>query len=1151
MKMPNWTDEQKNAINARGTNILVSAAAGSGKTAVLIERVVNMITKEQIPIDRLLIVTFTNAAATEMRSRLSKALSDIIRDNPNDTNAKRQLSLLPSAKICTIDSFCINLVRENFFNLEIERDFKIMDESERLTIEQNVLDEMLTEKYEQGNSRFLDLVELLSGSKNDKNLARVISNISNFVTSQAFPKLWLDRACELYNPDLALESSACVKYAFSEAKMLCNFAQELIDEAEDSLSFDDELFEKYNDMLLSDRRVFESIEISINSNNWNETMQRVNNASFSRMPSKRGYESPSKAIIEKNRSIYKTIVSKSIAPLFCADEDDYRNDCLMLYPLVKLLNELVLEFDQRVMTKKKELNSYTFSDIEHFAIELLFYADENGELHRKELANELEDSYYEILVDEYQDTNEAQDTLFKMLSNGKNRFMVGDIKQSIYRFRLAMPQIFSRKKESYAEYGSNKKSDSYKICLSNNFRSRKGICEFTNFVFSKVMSKAVGGIDYNFEEMLNYHAEFSPSDEPNATIALIQTPQDADADEYEAHQVAHIILDMVQSKKAKFGDFAILFRSVKNRMSVYTKVFAEYSIPTICNNKVNLFSNNEIIILINLLRTIDNPVQDIPLLSTLMSVFFGYNAEEIASARIEDREKSLYYSISKSSRFSRVIDDINRYREYSASMSVENLLRQIIGETSYLSVISAMGNAQQRMLNVMKLIDIAKRFDNGENIGLSAFIRYVDSIISNKFNVESAVLSHTDENAVSLMSVHQSKGLEFPICILAGAGHRYNTDDLKSSTMLNSDFGIGLKGYNSDKLYRYNTLQYSVIRDKNTYELMSENLRVLYVAITRAKEQFITVISDKNIEKKVDSVSKNITNGEISPVNVKSIKTDGDIILSCALLHKDAGVLREMCVDKINCDMNSNFNLNIVFPKYEIFEDKKKIEITQYSKELLCSIKEKLSYRYERLGLSSFASKRTASSLDEKENNFEHLTSTRPAFLNKGCLTPAQKGTAMHTFMQYCNYSSCVGDLEAEIERLVSMSYLDEEQAKSLDRQRLNSFFSSDFAKRMFASSEIFREIKVTSYVPVCELEDTSFTDKVLVQGIADCVFEENGELVLVDYKTDKVNSPEELLERYKNQLMFYKNAVSKTLKKPVKEVVLYSFSLNKECIYK
>ena len=1168
--MPNWTKPQQNAIEARGSNILVSAAAGSGKTAVLVERVIRLITDVtlNLDVDKLLIVTFTNAAAAEMKSRIAKALLEIIRKDPNNTNAHRQLALLPNAKVSTIDSFCIGLVRENFFKLDIEQDFKILDNSENAVLEKTAMDEVLDFLYENGGDDFKSLVNMFSSTKDDKGFAEVVNRISHFISSQDFPDVWLDKICEIYNPEIKFEDSFCSEYVINETKSLLNIVDDLFKQSVAVLNVADEKHKKLIDALSDDRLIIDRLIDNAETDKWDEMLDVINNLSFGRFPSVKCDE---KDFVKSNRDLYKDIITKSIAPMYSVNSDDYINDCKVLYSVIKQLTETVKLYNQKQLEMKKELNSFTFSDIEHFAINLLFYLDESGEIVKTPLAYELEDSFYEILVDEYQDTNSAQDKLFKILSNGKNRFMVGDVKQSIYKFRLAMPFIFTEKKDSFAHYEKGSNNIEQKIILSKNFRSRKGVCDYVNFVCSHIMSKKVGGIDYNEEEMLNSHDDFKSFDVPSAQIKYVSTPDGESTIEYEARQIANYILNKVASKEQikdgdtyreiRYGDFAILLRSAKTKINAVTDVLGQYGIPTVANNKLNLFENKEIVILLNFLRVIDNPTQDIPLLATLMSVFYGYTADDISQARVDCPYGNLYSAVSKSSIFSKFVDDLKKYREYASSMSVENLVRQIIGDTSYLSVISAMGNHEQRVQNVKLLIDIAKRFDNAENVGLTAFIRYVDSIIENKFNVESASVNDAGKDAVAVMTVHRSKGLEFPVCILAGASGKYNKDDITKGTIqLNPKYGVGLKFYDASRLCRYDSLQFSVIKDINNYDMMSENLRVLYVAMTRAKEQFVTFISvsSKGVEHYVDSVSKKLISSSsssasvISPYVVKKANTDAELLTLCALIHKDGKVLREMCSkDDIGFEPYADFKLDI-----EILDENKKPEQQEEQPalsdaELLAELKDKLQFKYDRFGLSAFTSKRTASSLDAAEQDFKYLTSSKPAFLNKENMTAAQKGTAMHTFMQFCDYDFAKADLENEIERLVSMSFLTEEQAKSLDRKKLSAFFNGAFAERMFGSTNIYREIKVSSFVPVNEIEDTEFTDEVLIQGIADCVFEENGELVLVDYKTDKADSEEELIDKYKNQIAFYKKAVAKTLMKPVKEAVLYSFSLNKVCIYK
>lgn len=1158
-----WTNAQSDAINAVNSSIVVSAAAGSGKTAVLVERVLTLITRKENPvdIDKLIIVTFTNAAAAEMRSRISKRLNDELSVNPNDSNLLRQLSLLPNAKISTIDSFCINLVRENFFNLDIEQDFTVMDESEQTLIAKETCDEIIGELYESGDEGFKSLVETLSSTKSDSKLAETIISVHRYIMSQAFPFDWLDRACEIYNPDISIDASFVKEYVFNELKDVFNLCLELVDESRKSLIEDDLMYDKYYDMLTSHKDMFSQALDTVEHGGWDEVKTVTDAIRFDRIPFKPGYTSPSKLIVAGNRDKYKAMTEKA-CELLSMTGSEFEEDNRYLYPIIKRLADIIKDFHNRMSLQKNELNSYSFADIERFALELLYDKDENGQIIKTPLALDYESTYYEVLVDEYQDTNAAQDALFDLLSGDRGLFVVGDVKQSIYKFRLAMPQIFNSRKNNAVPYDEKSESINKRIILDSNFRSRKGICDYTNFVFSHIMSSKVGEMEYTPEEYLNCGAKYDENGLPCVQINLAETPDDVDADEYEAHQVAKLILKKIESREqiqgkdglrdVSFGDFAVLFRAPKNRMPVFSRVFAEYSIPTVSNNKVNLFDNNEVSILLSLIRVIDNPVQDIPLLATLMSSFYGYTPDDIAQARLSFKASNLYSSIAQAPQtFGAFLSDLERYREYASSMSVEGLLMQIISETSYLSVISAMGNHEQRRLNVLKLVEIAKRFDSGQNVGLTAFVRYIDSIIDSRLGVESASVSNSGDNSVALMSVHQSKGLEFPICILAGSGHRYNSEDRKQLVQLNDEMGIGLKMYNGELLYRYNTLQYNVINDKNIYASMSENLRVLYVAITRAREQFICFFSDKNIERHIDNLSKKIINGKIYPSVAKSIICDGDFLLLCALLHKDADMLRSYCENPVEVDFTADFDMTVALCDGMEVQEQAQAQCAEPCESDLKEISEKLSFSYDRLELAGFASKRTASSLDDKEHSFEFFAKSKPAFLNSTGLTPAQRGTAMHAFMQFCIYENAKSDLEKEISRLEADSFITKEQADSLDRERLSTLFTSDFANRMFNADRIYREIKVSSFVDVSELEDTELNDKVLVQGIADCVFEENGELVLVDYKTDRVDSEEELMDRYKNQLAFYKKSISKTLKKPVKEVLLYSFHLNKICIYK
>lgn len=1164
--MPKWTDSQLDAINARESNIIVSAAAGSGKTAVLVRRVINMITDENNPvgIDKLLIVTFTNAAAAEMRARIAKSLNEIAAENPNNTLVLEQLSLLPGAKICTIDSFCINLVRENFFSLNISQDFDILDNSDDELLQMRVANDIIEEYYDNSSDDFISLVELLSASKNDNALSETIRNISRYIMAQPFPNDWLDEACELYNPEIPVDESLVKKYIFDEISYNIGVAEQLLESSKQSLYESDELYEKYSLMLEGDTAVLDRIKSALNGK-WDELKDALLNASFSRMPYKKNYTSDSKAVISSNRDMFKSIITNDCASLVKTSAKVFDDDNKKLYPTVKLLCSTVKEFNERLLLEKKEINKYSFSDIEHFAIDLLFAKNEKGDTVVTDLAKEYQSDFYEILVDEYQDTNSAQDKLFETVSNGKNRFMVGDVKQSIYRFRLAMPQIFNSKRDSYTFYDKYSNSVNQKIFLDMNFRSRKDICNYCNFLFTQLMTKRVGEMDYDTDEYLNYGANYEDNDIPSAVIRICDCPEGANKDEYEAYQIAHMINEKIRNKEQvkdgdtyrdiNFGDFAVLFRSAKSSIPVYSRIFEECNIPVAAGNKINLFENNEISVLLSLIRVIDNPIQDVPLLATLMSVFYGYTPDDIANAKLKFSARNLYSSVvADKEHFETFITDIDNYRKAAATMSVESFIRYIIETTSYISLISAMGNAEQRKLNVLRFLQIAKNFDNGSNVGLTAFVRYVDSIINSKLSVESADINHSGEQSVLLMSVHHSKGLEFPVVILAGSEKQYNKLDLSALTQLNPKWGIGIKVNNEELLCRYNSLQYTCIKSVNFYASMSENLRVLYVAVTRAKEQFITFAAFKNgtYGDHINALSSKLCCNKITPLSVKGINNDGDLILLCALLHKDGKILRDCCENDIKpLGSDFDFKLDIKVLSCEIENNEFKQEKVLPDEELVKQIQEKLSFKYERSQLATFASKRAASALDEREQSYKYFASSKPAFLSDGGMTAAEKGTAMHTFMQYCDYSNAKTDLESEINRLKDNGYIMPEQAKSLDRKKLKSLFDGEFARRIFNSDKIYREIKVSSFVPVNQIEDTQYSEPVLIQGIADCVFEENGELVLVDYKTDRVKNEGELLDLYKNQISFYKSAVEKTLKKPVKEAVLYSFELNKICIYK
>lgn len=1162
--MPKWTPQQNNAINARGRNILVSAAAGSGKTAVLVERVIKKITDSENPvdIDKLLIVTFTNNAASEMKFRITKSLKEILRNEPFNQNAQRQLNLMPNAKICTIDSFCINLVRENFFELGINQDFTNLDENEASLLEDEIISNLTDELFENNDEEFIKLVEQFNTPGNEKPFINAVKKVRRFIYAQPFPYSWAYKMSELYNSNTAFENSKWFEYIKNEADYLISIAKKCVNNNLALLNQidDSKLNEKFENLFLNDKSLIDNVSDLLNTS-WDDLV-KLGVPSFARLVSTAKLDEELASEIKANRNTYTNIIKKEIPAFFICSKEDYVKSLNTLYPIIKKLIDFVKIVDARLMVEKNERNSYSFSDTEHFAINLLFTPD-GDKIIKKELADRLSAEFEEILVDEYQDTNEAQDLLFAYLSNGHNLFTVGDVKQSIYRFRLAMPNIFNSRRKLYTDYNPNDNEKSSKIILDKNFRSSKGICEYVNFIFSKVMSERVGELDYNAQNRLNFGANYKKNDIPSAQIHILDGAKGEETDTREAMQIAKLIRKKIDSKEQikdgdeyrdiRYSDFAILFRSMKNHVDSYVEVFTDMSIPVQCDNSSNLFENNEIKLILSLLRTIDNPTKDISLLSTMMSPIYAFSADEFAQIRIENKQKNFYFSVvnSQNEKVLNFLEDIKNLKKLSVTMSVSNFIRYLVEDKGIVAFINAMGNGEQRYQNILALISFAQKFDSGVNIGLTSFIRYIDKIIDTDKGIDSKSIVSGKDDAVTIMTVHHSKGLEFPICILAGAARSYNTGELTENLLINTVYGFGLKVHNEERMYNIQSIPYSVIKSKSANELMSENLRVLYVAMTRAKEQFITFVSCQNIERKMQTLYSKLIDGEITPYAVKSCKSDADIILLCSLFHQNAGQLRELA----GCRLFANpadFDMSIDIDKSESFEeDEIKLEKAEYQESTVKEIADKLSYKYDYLPLSNVTSKMTASSLDDSDTNFEYITSSKPAFMNKAEMTPAMRGTAMHTFMQFCNYNFAKDNLDEEIENLVSGGFITEEQGKSLDKKRLASFFNSSLAKRMFNSDKIYREIKVSTFLSANEVYDIDFDDKILVQGIADCVFEESGQLVLVDYKTDRVKDENELLERYKKQLTFYKYAIEKTLKMPVKEVMLYSFYLEKECIYK
>ncbi len=548
------------------------------------------------------------------------------------------------------------------------------------------------------------------------------------------------------------------------------------------------------------------------------------------------------------------------------------------------------------------------------------------------------------------------------------------------------------------------------------------------------------------------------------------------------------------------------------------------------------------------LRVINNILLDIDLLTVMLSPLYSFTPDEIAEIKLENI--GVFHNAvinSNSDKVKKFVEEIKMLGRLALTMSVSSFIRYLCEFKNIYAFSNALSNGEQRHANIDKFITFAENFDSSDSYGLASFIRLADKAAKDEHAPDSAELNAAGDNAVIMMSVHRSKGLEFPIVIYAGTARRNVIRDGVSPVLLNQDMGIGLKSHNEEHLYRTDTVPWTVINNKNKIASISENLRVLYVAMTRAKEQFISFITLDDLNKTVDRLEKRITTVSFGPHNSSKLLSDSDYLLTAALMHRDGEILRKYCSTSVAFFETAEFQLDTEI--IDSIDDVIVIDETEIAKanmDIVHAIGEKLKFVYPGLPLANIPAMRAASNLNDNDTNLEHFFSSKPAFMDDGVLSPVQRGTAMHEFMHYCDYRNARDDLEEEIERLVKGKYITEEQAVSLNRKALVALFSSAFAKRVFESDKVYREIQLTAFESVNELEGIDFNEKVLVQGIADCVFEEDDELVLIDYKTDNVYNDEQLIDLYRNQLSFYKRALAKTMHKNVKESYLYSFCLNK-----
>ncbi len=1195
MSKMEFTPAQQDAINAYGGSVIVSAAAGSGKTRVLVQRVISLLTDSEHPVDadRMLIVTFTKAAAEEMRARISKAIDDLIFEQPENTFLRRQQLLLANADICTIHSFCSRIIRENFFMLDINQDFRIASEGELDVLRHSVISDILEERHKASDSGFVLLWELLSASRSDKAMEQTLIDVHDRCSAHPFPDMWLDSVSEFYDPDTPVDRTVFAGVAYQGLSDMLKYMKFMLARAEEVIHSNQAFCtgtktcgENKLDYLTA---FLDRFEKTVGTGVWDDIagcIRSFETVSYRKPTSKKNPATEEECIIVKNAfTAIDEGMKGELLKLFGTDSKTFAEDNTLLYPAVRVLCDIIKEFERRFFEEKKERGILDFSDLEHLMLRLLLRQDERG-IVRTEFADILSSRYDQIMVDEYQDTNETQESIFRAISrNEENLFVVGDVKQSIYRFREAMPDIFKNRRKRSALYDREHPEFPAKIILDKNFRSRQGIIDSVNFVFRSAMSEKVGEIEYNDEEALTAGATYPPSDEPSTELHLMGTHfmtaensqgEDDSVGMYEAEAlyIAGLIKDAVRQKKTitdsgvqrpvSYGDFAVLMRFVSSHGQTYADVLNSCGIPAYIDKPYSLFGCYEVNVLISLLKTIDNPLQDIPVLSLLLSPVFGFTPDELAQLKTDYPGRFIYHRIlacvmeekdDTLTRKCRSFSELFRHlRTLSVTLPVSRLLNEFFDSTGFVPIMSATDTGELRVRNIRKFLSFVGDYESGGKSGVTSFVRHITRLEENGTDVSAGDTIPAD--SVRIMSVHHSKGLEFPVCILAGLDSKGSND--AEEIFCHTEYGFGMKTIDRDNMLKFNTLQRNVISLVRSRENLSEAMRVLYVAMTRAKEKLILLVSYQGrsangLGKKLSDLAGKIIidNGRISPFSVESCSSLADWIMLCALVHPSMQELRldAGCPDLPVLPTPSRWSYKQVksLPE-DVKESRRETELSPPDEELRRLLERRFEEKYSHILRTVIPSKVSASALVHQELMDHHIARSRPSFMQEEGMTGAERGTAVHTFLQYADFSVIAEDGEGELERLVKENYLTKEQAKVIRPEDIRAFVESRTFGYIRNARKILREYRFTVNIRACDIDPSYGTeDPVILQGAIDCMIFTNDGIIILDYKTDRVKDISELAGRYARQLLLYRQAAQQLFDEPVKKCLIYSVYKSQE----
>ncbi|TDL35359.1 helicase-exonuclease AddAB subunit AddA [Jeotgalibacillus sp. S-D1] len=1218
-----WTDDQWQAIWAKDQDILVAAAAGSGKTAVLVERMIQKVLTDNNPIniDELLVVTFTNASAAEMRSRVAEALERSLMEYPDSTHLKRQMSLINKASISTLHSFCLEVIRTYYYLIDIDPGFRIADDTEAELLKDEVLEELLEQKYGENDHEFVQLVEAVTNDRSDDALNQLIRKLYTFSRSHADPEKWLKKIVELHNveKDYDINDHPLVDYLLFHIQLEIQGAIQL---SKLSLEAANQPGGPYPRAENFQHDLLQLNELA-NAATWTELDEQLKTISFTRLKTCKGDEFDESLLeqTKKWRDQAKKMIDAVRENFFVRSPDRYLEDMRSMTGQLRVLIGLVQEFKLHFSKEKEERGLVDFADLEHYCLDILSVKSEHGsdELMPSEAAQHYQRKFKEVLVDEYQDTNMVQETILQLVKSGSekdgNLFMVGDVKQSIYRFRLAEPNLFLRKYRTFSGQNSG-----FKIDLSQNFRSRPQILDATNFVFRQIMGEQVGEIAYNQEAELVKGAPYPEMDVPVRLTIIDQAnpaaenefaveamdERELDKSRLEARYMIKKIRQMVDEemqiydtkkngyRTIEYRDIVILTRSMTWTPDIMEE-FRFAGIPLYANISSGYFEATEVAIMISLLKIIDNPHQDIPLASVLRSPIVKCTEEQLGNIRTAASSGSYWDAVQAfttaggkledeelRSKLEWFIHSLSKWRTLARRGAMSDLVWQLYRDTQFYDFVGGTPGGKQRQANLRALYDRARQYESTSFRGLFRFLRFVERMRERGDDLGAARALSEQEDVVRLMTIHSSKGLEFPVVFLSGAARSFNEMDLRGRFHLDKEFGLAMPYVQPDKRVSYETLPQLAFKEKKRLENLAEEMRVLYVAMTRAKEQIHLIATVADAKKTIDRWQTSINHSDwlLPEFTRKAAKSYLDWIgPSLVRHHASTSIQREEPQKKLHDASKWDIQLVAaqdidVIEQEDLVQDDylsfvKKHQPVPVKSDEYETIVNRLTWTYPYEQATKRRSKQSVSDIkrmnevrDERSAfDFAGRPSKkmfdRPKFMQSATITPTEKGTIMHTVMQHVPLHEPpeLKSIQLLLEELVRKELLTKEQSGAVNQQQIVDFFRSEIGMRMLKAKKVKREIPFTYAASAFDLGISANRqdplDNVIVQGVVDCLFEDDKGLVLLDYKTDRITDRFEggmdqarsvMKKRYSIQLSLYKLALEKILLQPIDETVLYFF---------